>query len=119
MAVDPSPSPGVWLTRWESWSTKFGQVDKWNFYLKAARMPRIRSDYGKTNTPEAYPGLRQKWHWRLPGAIVQILVAVVFTRGAPGQRSQQAAFLISQTLFRDANGWRITTTLPVADTQLK
>ena len=29
------------------WSAKFGQVDKWKICLKAARMPRIRSDHGK------------------------------------------------------------------------
>jgi hypothetical protein len=34
------------------WLGKFGQVDKWNFCLSAARMPQIRSDYVETSTPE-------------------------------------------------------------------
>jgi hypothetical protein len=36
----------------ERWLGKFGQVDKWNFCLSAARMPQIRSDYVETSTPE-------------------------------------------------------------------
>jgi hypothetical protein len=55
----------------------------------------------------------------LPNEMVQILVPITFTRGAAGQPSQRAAFLISQTLFKDPAGWHITTILPVANTQLK
>jgi hypothetical protein len=35
------------------WLAKFGQSDKWNFSLKAAKMPRIRSTHGKTGTADA------------------------------------------------------------------
>jgi len=28
--------------------------------LKAAKMPRIRSDHGKTNTPDPFPGFKAK-----------------------------------------------------------
>jgi hypothetical protein len=45
---------------WERWSAKFGQVDKWEICLKAARMPRIRSDHGKTIPPDACPGFKAK-----------------------------------------------------------
>jgi hypothetical protein len=38
--------------RKKRWLGKFGQVDKWNFCLSAARMPQIRSDYVETSTPE-------------------------------------------------------------------
>ena len=37
----------------ERWLAKFGQVDKWKIYLRAAMMPRIRSDHGKTSTAAA------------------------------------------------------------------
>jgi ketosteroid isomerase-like protein len=55
----------------------------------------------------------------LPDGTVQILVPVTFTRGAPGQASQQSTFLISQTIIRDPNGWHVATIVPVADTHLK
>src|SRR5689334_23185637 len=40
------------------WLAKFGQVDKWKFCLRAARMPLIRSDNDKTSTPDTCPGLQ-------------------------------------------------------------
>jgi ketosteroid isomerase-like protein len=55
----------------------------------------------------------------LSGGTAQILIPVTFTRGEPGQASQQATFLISQTIIRDPSGWHIATILPVADTHLK
>jgi hypothetical protein len=55
----------------------------------------------------------------LPDCTVQILVPVMFTRGAPGQASQQSTFLISQTIIRDPNGWHVATIVTVADTHLK
>ena len=42
------------------WSAKFGQVDKGKVCLKAAKMPQIRSEHGKTNTPDPFPGLQGK-----------------------------------------------------------
>lgn len=51
--------------------------------------------------------------------VVQVLVPVVFSRGASDATSQQATFLISQTLVRQVDGWHVATVLPVADTQLK
>src|SRR4051812_49102153 len=35
------------VTRAQRWPGKFGQADKWNFCLRAARVPPIRSDNGK------------------------------------------------------------------------
>ena len=51
--------------------------------------------------------------------VAQILVPIVFTRGLPGAEPQSNRFLISQTLVRDAQGWKIASILPVANTQLK
>jgi transposase len=39
---------------------KFGQVAKWKTCLKAARMPRIRSDDDQTNPPDPCPGVKAK-----------------------------------------------------------
>ncbi len=36
----------------ERWPAKFGQADKWNFCLRAARMPRIRSKHDQANTTD-------------------------------------------------------------------
>jgi TolB-like protein len=44
--------------RTERWLAKFGQVDKWNFCLRAARMPRIRSDDDETSTPDPCTGFQ-------------------------------------------------------------
>ncbi|UGY01902.1 nuclear transport factor 2 family protein [Bradyrhizobium quebecense] len=51
--------------------------------------------------------------------VMQILVPIVFTRGLPGQPSQDNKFLISQTLVHDANGWHVASIMPIANTQLK
>jgi ketosteroid isomerase-like protein len=51
--------------------------------------------------------------------VMQILVPIVFTRGLPGQPSQDNKFLISQTFVHDANGWHVASILPIANTQLK
>ena len=51
--------------------------------------------------------------------VMQILVPIVFTRGLPGQPSQDNKFLISQTYVRDANGWHVASIMPIANTQLK
>jgi ketosteroid isomerase-like protein len=51
--------------------------------------------------------------------VVQVLVPVVFSRGALDSTPQQATFLISQTLVRQADGWHVATILPVANTKLK
>ena len=37
----------------ERWLAKFGQPDKWSFCLRAARVPRIRSDHDETSSPDA------------------------------------------------------------------
>ena len=42
----------------ERWPGKFGQADKWKVCLRAARMPRIRSDNGEASTPDAQSGLQ-------------------------------------------------------------
>jgi ketosteroid isomerase-like protein len=51
--------------------------------------------------------------------VMQILVPIVFTRGLPGQPSQDNKFLISQTYVSDAEGWHVASILPIANTQLK
>jgi hypothetical protein len=51
--------------------------------------------------------------------VIQILVPIVFTRGLPGQPSQDNKFLISQTFVRDAKGWHVASIMPIANTQLK
>ncbi|MEA2731414.1 MAG: hypothetical protein QOF70_5889, partial [Acetobacteraceae bacterium] len=42
----------------QRWPGKFGQADKWSFCLRAARVPHIRSDNGKTSTSDAQSGLQ-------------------------------------------------------------
>jgi hypothetical protein len=42
----------------QRWPDKFGQADKWSFCLRAARVPHIRSDNGKTSTSDAQSGLQ-------------------------------------------------------------
>jgi hypothetical protein len=49
----------------------------------------------------------------------QFLVPVVFTRGLPGQPSQDNKFLVTQTLVHDANGWHIASIISIANTQPK
>jgi hypothetical protein len=51
--------------------------------------------------------------------VMQIIVPIVFTRGLPGQPSQDNKFLISQTFVHEANGWHVASILPIANTQLK
>jgi Protein of unknown function (DUF3225) len=51
--------------------------------------------------------------------VIQILVPIVFTRGLPGQPSQNNKFLISQTFVHDTNGWHVASIMPIANTQLK
>jgi hypothetical protein len=51
--------------------------------------------------------------------VMQILVPIVFTRGLPGQPSQDNKFLISQTFVHDADGWHVASIMPIANTQLK
>ncbi len=51
--------------------------------------------------------------------VMQVLVPIVFTRGQPGQPSQDNKFLISQTFVHDAKGWHVASIMPIANTQLK
>ena len=51
--------------------------------------------------------------------VAQILVPIVFTRGLPGAEPQSSKFLISQTLVRDSDGWKLASIMPIADTQFK
>ena len=46
-------------------------------------------------------------------------VPVVFTRGLPGQPSQDKKFLVTQTLVHDANGWHIVSIISIPNAQLK
>ena len=65
------------------------------------------------------PDMSQFRATALSDDVMQILVAIVFTRGLPGKPPQDNTFLISQTFVRDANGWHIASILPIANTQLK
>jgi hypothetical protein len=51
--------------------------------------------------------------------VMQILVAVVFTRAFQGNPPQDETFPISQTFVRNATGWYVASILPVANSQLK
>ncbi|MBR0782233.1 YybH family protein [Bradyrhizobium iriomotense] len=51
--------------------------------------------------------------------VAQILVPIVFTRGLPGAEPQSSSFLISQTLVRDSDGWKLASIMPIANTQFK
>ena len=51
--------------------------------------------------------------------VMQFVVPVVFTRGLPGQPSQDTNSLITQTLVHDANGWHIVSIISVANAQHK
>ena len=51
--------------------------------------------------------------------VMQFLVPVIFTRGLPGQPSQDNKFLVTQTLVHEANGWHIASIISIADTQPK
>ena len=44
----------------ERWPAKFGQVDKWNFCLRAARVPRISSDNDETSFRNHNPAFKAK-----------------------------------------------------------
>jgi uncharacterized protein (TIGR02246 family) len=43
----------------------------------------------------------------------QIFVPIVFTIGAPGQAAQPMRFLMNQVLVKTAEGWRISSILPI------
>ena len=51
--------------------------------------------------------------------VMQFVVPVVFTRGLPGQPSQDTNSLITQTLVHDANGWHVASIISVANAQHK
>ena len=70
-------------------------------------------------TWQVAPNMEQFHAVALTDNVVQILVPIVFTRGNPGQPPQQAEYLISQAMIRDAGGWHIASILPLADTHLK
>ena len=42
------------------WPGKFGQSDKWNFCLRAAKMPRIRSRHDEANPTQPRPAFKAK-----------------------------------------------------------
>ena len=51
--------------------------------------------------------------------VMQFLVPVIFTRGLPGQPSQDINRLITQTLVHDASGWHIASIISIPNAQLK
>ena len=65
------------------------------------------------------PDMSQFHATAISNDVMQILVPVVFTRGLPGQPSQDNKFLISQTFVHDASGWHVASIMPIANTQLK
>lgn len=65
------------------------------------------------------PDMSQFHATAIANDVMQILVPIVFTRGLPGQPSQDNKFLISQTYVHDADGWHVASIMPIANTQLK
>jgi hypothetical protein len=65
------------------------------------------------------PDMSQFHVTSLSNDVVQVLVPVVFTRGIPGQPSQDNKFLVAQTLAHDATGWHIASIVSVPNTQPK
>jgi hypothetical protein len=51
--------------------------------------------------------------------VMQFVVPVVFTRGLPGQPSQDNSFLVTQTLVHGSNGWHIASIISIPNTQPK
>lgn len=43
----------------------------------------------------------------------QIFVPIMFTIGAPGQAAQPTRFLMNQVLIKTAEGWRVSSILPI------
>ncbi len=43
----------------------------------------------------------------------QVFVPIVFTIGAPGQTAQPTRFLMNQILVKTAEGWRVSSILPI------
>ena len=43
----------------------------------------------------------------------QVFVPIVFTIGAPGQPAQPTRFLMNQILIKTAEGWRVSSILPI------
>ena len=43
----------------------------------------------------------------------QVFVPIVFTIGAPGQPAQRTRFLMNQILVKTAEGWRVSSILPI------
>ena len=43
----------------------------------------------------------------------QIFVPIIFTIGAPGQTAQPTRFLMNQVLIKTAEGWRVSSLLPI------
>ena len=43
----------------------------------------------------------------------QVFVPIVFTIGAPGQTAQTTRFLMNQILVKTAEGWRVSSILPI------
>ena len=43
----------------------------------------------------------------------QVFVPIVFTIGAPGQPAQPTRFLMNQVLVKTAEGWRVSSILPI------
>ena len=43
----------------------------------------------------------------------QLFVPIVFTIGAPGQTAQPTRFLMNQVLVKTAQGWRVSSILPI------
>jgi hypothetical protein len=78
---------------------------------------RLKDYYGGTWHLE--PDMTQFRVTVIANDFIQILVPIVFTRGLPGKPPQDSKFLISQTLVRGKDGWRVAAIMPIADTQLK
>jgi transcriptional regulator GlxA family with amidase domain len=56
------PAHPAWLAKFleERWLAKFGHVDKWNFCLRAAMMPRIRREDDEASAPNPRSGFQSE-----------------------------------------------------------
>src|SRR4051812_16995761 len=45
--------------------------------------------------------------------VAQVYIPIIFTIGATGQAAQQTKFLMNQVLVKTADGWRVSSILPI------
>ena len=78
---------------------------------RAAAMERFRANY--QGTWALNPDMTQFRAVTVADGTIQLFVPMQFMIGPPGQPAQPVRFLMTQTLVRTSNGWRITAILPI------